>query len=373
VVIVILVKILGEKYYMTIREGLCFDDVLLVPQHNKKINSRSEVSLQVKINNRVFNHPIIPANMKTIMSHHMAREIIHSGGLAILHRFLPLEEQLSLVKELSKITPSYLPLENQLMSSKDKFNGAVSLGVKEEDFQNAKKFIDLNVDMFCIDIAHGDSSQCTEMVMKLKEYHSGLLVIAGNVATGSGARRLWEAGADVVKVGVGPGSLCTTRIETGNGVPQLTALMDVYETQQELRNLYANKSPMNKFKFISDGGIKNAGDIVKALCFADMVMAGNLFAGCQETPGQVISIDGRQFKEYVGSSTHKVNHIEGVAALVPVKDKYQDILSKLLEGVRSGCSYQGVSNLQELKERPEFIRMTQAGLRESHPHDVVLK
>lgn len=353
---------------MYIRDGLCFDDVLLVPQHNKRVKSRgTDVDIRVKWGNLEFNHPVIPANMKTIIGPEMAFAIMESGGLAILHRFMTIEAQLSLAKEaIDNFGDRHL---------------AVSLGVKPDDLINAHRFMEMGVKMFCIDIAHGDSEQCTDTISKLKDMNSDVFIIAGNVATGGGARRLWEAGANVVKVGVGPGSLCTTRVETGNGVPQLTALMDVAETQRQLKELYRTKDKSlypdsivtRQFPFISDGGIKSAGDIVKALCFADMVMAGNIFAGCEETPGQVMTIDGRPFKEYVGSSTHKTNHIEGVAAIVPTKGRFKDILTKLLEGLRSGCSYQGSVNLEELKDSPEFIRITNAGLRESHPHDVVLR
>lgn len=343
-----------------IREGLTFDDVLLVPQHST-VESRSKVDLSVKLGNLTFKHPIIPANMKTITESAMAFEVCKSGGLAILHRFMPFEEQLDIALSIMKDFGS---------------NGfGLSLGVKDHDYDNALKFINHGVRVFCIDIAHGDSELCVKMVRRLKEADNTLTIIAGNVATGMGARRLWEAGADVVKVGIGPGSLCTTRVETGNGVPQLTALMDVAQTQNELVELWRTKdvnTPKRHFPFIADGGIKNAGDVVKALCFADMVMVGNLFAGCAETPGEVLQIDGRCFKNYVGSSTHKTNYIEGVSAIVPTKGHFEEILSKLLEGLRSGCSYQGAHSLQELKDNPEFIRITNAGLKESHPHDVII-
>jgi IMP dehydrogenase len=209
----------------------------------------------------------------------------------------------------------------------------------------------------------------------LKARHNDITLIAGNVATGDGARRLWEAGADIIKGGVGAGSLCTTRIETGNGVPQLTALMDIKKVQQELlaRDQARNWDHKRSYPFISDGGAKNAGDLVKALCFADMVMTGNLFAGCPETPAPTHYIQGAPHKEYVGSSTHKANHIEGVVAWVPCTGTYDVVLTKLLEGLRSGMSYQGVKSLTELKDSPTFIRITNAGLKESHPHDVYLK
>jgi IMP dehydrogenase/GMP reductase len=346
-----------------IREGLTFDDVLLVPQHST-VESRSKVDLSVTWGDLHYNHPIIPANMKTVTGLEMATKVIESTGLAILHRFMPIEEQIQAAKFLN-----------------DKFKNkhfAMSVGVKSSDREAVKRFMEVGVRMFCIDIAHGDSKHCLDMISWIKNNSMmGAFVIAGNVATGHGARLLWEAGADVVKVGVGPGSLCTTRIETGNGVPQLTALMDVAETQRQLRERErASKYPNEKqrtFPFIADGGIKSPGDVVKALCFADMVMVGNMFAGCAETPGQVLSIDGRSFKEYVGSSTHKTNRVEGVAAIVPIKGTFQSVLNKLIEGLQSGCSYQGAHNLAELRDNPEFIRITVAGLKESHPHDVILK
>lgn len=346
-----------------IREGLTFDDVLLVPQHST-VESRSKVDLSVEWGCFRFAHPIIPANMKTVTGEQMALRVVKSGGLAILHRFMDEKEQLQIA---SKVFDDH---------GNEHF--ALSIGVKPSDREMVSRIRDTGMRIVCIDIAHGDSGQCAEMIAWIKNKHPDMFVIAGNVATGPAARRLWDAGADVVKVGVGPGSLCTTRIETGNGVPQLTALMDVAEVQRQLNELERTKRYPNEkkriFPFIADGGIKSAGDIVKALCFADMVMVGNLFAGCEETPGEVIrQPDGRTYKSYVGSSTYKTNHIEGVAAMVPTKGSYQNILVKLLEGLRSGCSYQGAHNLVELKDNPAFIRITNAGLTESHPHDVIVK
>lgn len=349
-----------------ILEGLTFDDVLLVPQYSE-IESRSKVDISVKWGSCHFEHPIIPANMKTVTGKEMALAVIKSGGLAILHRFMPPEDQLEIA--------------NKMVDDHGNESFAVSVGVKSLDREMVENFHRVGVRMVCIDIAHGDSKQCLDMTAWIKKVFPSMFVIAGNVATGLAAERLWKAGADVVKVGVGPGSLCTTRIETGNGVPQLTALMEVAQ-----RRLYLQAPRVNgltPFKplqpevehpmyIIADGGIKSAGDVVKALCFADMVMIGNLFAGCEETPGKRLVIDGVSYKEYVGSSTHKANHIEGVAALVGTKGSYHLVLNKLLEGLRSGCSYQGSQNLAELKDNPTFIRITNAGLKESHPHDVIL-
>lgn len=361
-----------------IKDGLCFDDVLLEPGYST-IESRSKIDISVKMGEFIFSHPVIPANMKTVTGLEMAEVVTDSGGLAILHRFMSLDEQLKIVQYM---------LEDSNDKEKGMVNNfAISVGVQPLDRENLTRFVKLGIKIVCVDIAHGDSKQCVEMTSWIRKTFPNLFIIAGNVATGSGAQRLWEAGADAVKVGIGPGSLCTTRIETGNGVPQLTALMDVCEKRRLLkigRECLAISfgAPVDIIKMpkidhpmyiIADGGIKNAGDIVKALCFADMVMVGNLFAGSDEAPGDIINIDGRQYKEYVGSSTHKTNHIEGVAAMVPYKGSFAKIMTKLLEGLKSGCSYQGANNLIELKDNPVFIRITAAGLRESHPHDVHLK
>jgi len=346
-----------------IRDGITFDDVLLVPQHSDVESRSKDVDISVKWGCLHFDHPIIPANMKTVTGEEMALRIIKSGGLAILHRFMEEQEQVRVAENI--------------VADHGNENFAVSIGIKPSDKEMVDRFRHAGVRLVCVDVAHGDTKQCAEMVSWLKNKHPDMFVIAGNVATGEAARRLWQAGADVVKVGVGPGSLCTTRIETGNGVPQLTALMDVAEVQRQLNELERTRNypheKIRKFPFIADGGIKSAGDIVKALCFADMVMIGNLFAGSEEAPGKRLVIDGMSYKEYVGSSTHKTNHIEGVAALVPYKGTFQDILTKLTEGLRSGCSYQGSHNLEELKDNPVFIRITNAGLKESHPHDVIIK
>jgi len=343
---------------LKIEESLSYDDVLLKPKYSE-VSSRSHVDTSIKINDLIFNHPIIPANMKTVSGKAMAKLICKSGGLAILHRFMPVEEQLSIVKEMYEKYPD---------ASK---HVGVSVGVKDEDKKNILKFIEAGVRIFCIDIAHGDSKACIKMIQNIKSIKFppvDTLVIAGNVATGDAAHRLWQAGADVVKVGVGPGSLCTTRVETGNGVAQLSAVAEVHQA----RKYYINQHPNEKKYIVADGGIKAAGDCVKALCFSDMVMVGNMFSGTDETPGEILRINGVACKEYVGSSTHISTHIDGVAALVPTKSSAKDVLDKLLQGIKSGCSYQGCNSVNELQNAPVFVKITSAGLKESHPHDVMV-
>lgn len=721
----------------SIKEGLTFDDVLLVPKHSK-IKSRSEIDLSVKINDFTFNHPIVPANMKTIIGEKMALEIYLNKGMGLMHRFLPIDVQIKSIVDIVKSLGKY-----------DVFDYiGFSIGVQKEDLKNVNKIVDAGGSIICIDIAHGDSKQCIKMIEWIKKAYPKTLLIAGNVATGSGAKNLWTAGADIVKVGVGGGcfaagtrvlmsngiykniediktgdriinkngqpkmvlksfstgiknvskirnsifykdtyvtpdhnyfigdlssvskktltshgyakilssksktipkqnklkwqkigkhnnvallmprnisfeipktfkecifirnggnrhssikkkcdfileptydvgymfgtflgdghsmitnngstnigsvhwyfgfsenhvanklsicvknltgrelkikkkkniivcslyhkplaeflftfgkkqnkhlpahlivqnkeylqgildglidsdgnieknnrisftntsvelielfnvvtylvsgvfpnnqkcnvsagnlkkaniknfnipylarinttakkrlikeyqisklleysetknnievfdltidcdthsfiadnaivhnSLCTTRVETGNGVPQLTALMDVYDWHEEME-----EELDRKLYIISDGGLKSAGDIVKALCFSHMIMAGNAFAGCNETPGNIIHIGDKMYKEYVGSSTHKTNYIEGVSAIVKAKGSFNDILQKMLEGIRSGCSYQDASNLTVLRDSPRFVKITNSGLIESKPHDIIM-
>jgi len=333
---------------INIKESFCFDDLLLKPCHSD-IKSRSEINLEVsfKKSGLLFNHPIVPANMKSIIGLNLAKANLASGGLTLLHRFMSHDEQLDLYRDLEY-----------------KFSHiGISIGVKEYDKELVKQFINMSGYIICIDIAHGDSKHCMDMICWIKNYFPQTFVIAGNIATREAAARLWHAGADMVKSSVGGGSVCSTRIETGNGVPTLSAIMEIAE--------YKRNKPLLKNKYImADGGLRNAGDCVKSLCFADMIMAGNIFAGCPEAPGEIIVRNGKSYKKYEGSSTLKNNHIEGVSGLVPCKPPFKDIVNKLLQGISSGCSYQGCRNLSELKENPEFIKISGAGLKESHPHDL---
>jgi IMP dehydrogenase len=322
-----------------IRQGLTFDDVLLIPKHSD-LKSRSEVDMGVDLGKGIrLSMPIISANMKSVSEQRMADAMHGLGGLAILHRFMDIKE-------------------NVAMWRRCKHAGA-SIGVKKEDLERLEALTAAGCRIICVDVAHGDSDACVRMVEEVHKRHPEVLLIAGNVATADGALRLHKAGADVIKVGIGPGSLCTTRIETGHGVPQLTALMDVHE---------ARRSSGAKFTVIADGGIKAAGDIVKALCFSEAVMIGNLLAGTEEAPGEIVAVNEQRYKQYNGSSTHKANHVEGVSTLVQYKGNAEHIITKLMEGVRSGCSYQGAHSILDLQKDPNFIMISHAGLAESHPH-----
>lgn len=330
----------------SIIDGLCFDDVLLKPQYST-IRSRSEVDVSVKIGDYTFDQPTIVANMSSCMDKDMAGHIIKSGGLAIMHRFMPPANQIELAEMFG-------------------YQLGMSVGVHRSDREMVDKFYTVGTRIFCIDIAHGDSQHCVEMVEFIRKSYSDALIIAGNVATGEGAVRLWEAGADVVKVGIGPSGVCTTRREAGAGVPQLSALMDVAD-HKSLANCIDRQ-----LYIIADGGIRGGGDLTKSLCFADMAMIGGMFAGCEEAPGDRVIIDGVKYKQYVGSSTHKDKHIEGISALVPSNGaSYAVVLEKLLQGLRSGMSYQNARNLVELKDNPMFVKMSGAGITESGTRHIV--
>ncbi len=315
-----------------IRTALSFDDVLIVPKYSE-VKSRADVNLTVELSKGlVYHHPIVPANMKSVSGPEMCKFIASTGGLALLHRFMSYEQQLDILKSLPK---KHLGL---------------SIGIKEEDKTNFKSFIAHGLLVVCVDVAHGDMERTHSMVNWISETYPQVFIVAGNVSTSGAALRLWEAGADMVKSSIGGGSLCTTRIVSGCGVPTFQACMDI-----------ANFKYKGKY-LMADGGIRNSGDCVKALCFADMTMLGSAFAGTDETPGDP------QHKEYDGSSTHKSSRVEGIRSKVEYKGSADTVLKGLLEGIQSGCSYQGAHNLASLRQDPEFIRITPAGLRESHPH-----
>jgi len=342
----------ASAFFSMFIPGFTFDDVLLVPKYST-VKSRADVDLSVKLPRGFeLKIPLVTAPMKTVCGPEMAKAIADLGGLALLHRF-----------------DSYEQLYTNWITIKGGGGSwyiGVSIGVKEEDFSLARKLYNDGCKIFCVDVAHGDHETVRDFVIRLRDVCADALIIAGNVATPSGAQLLWEAGADIIRAGVGPGSLCSTRIETGNGYPQLSALKNIKEHPFHSFDKEDLTPPM----IIADGGIRSAGDCVKALCFSDLVMIGNLFAGTDEAPGDIITVSGQKFKQYVGSSTHKQRHVEGVVGLVPYKGPVQDVVTHLVEGIRSGCSYQGVHNLQDLKKNPEFVVISNAGLIESHPHNV---
>ncbi|MFW9875219.1 MAG: guanosine monophosphate reductase [Candidatus Thorarchaeota archaeon] len=332
------------------KPGYCYDDVLLVPRHSN-VNSRDNVDLSVQLPRGIkLDLPFVSANMKTVTDVEMARAISSLGGLALLHRF---DDYDNLLKKF---------VESNIPESQGRVGASV--GIKPKDFNFAKKLYKIGCRILCVDVAHADHDNVEEFVLAIRRFCPEVLLIVGNIATPGAAKMLWEAGADVIKIGIGCSGVCTTRIETGNGYPQLSALLNVCNAGYVPRE--DNEFPI----FIADGGIRAAGDCVKGLAFTDLVMIGNLFAGTDEAPGEVVSLNGLKYKRYAGSSTYKQRNVEGVSGLVPYRGPVKEVVRKLSEGIRSGCSYQGVHNLEDLKKSPEFVVISNSGLVESHPHDI---
>jgi len=266
-------------------------------------------------------------------------------------------------------------------SSKDSFGRLMvgaAVGVTNDTLERVSALIDMDVDVIIIDTAHGHAQGVLDMVGKVKRHYPNLQLIAGNVATASGAKALADAGANAIKTGIGPGSICTTRVVTGVGVPQLTA---IFETSRALKG--------SGIPVIADGGIRYTGDIVKAIAAgADTVMGGSLFAGVEESPGETIILDGRKFKAYrgmgslgamqQGSKDRYFQDVEddikklvpeGIEGMVPFKGQLAEVIHQYIGGLRAGMGYCGAKNIADLQQA-SFVRISSAGMHESHPHNI---
>ena len=258
---------------VTIKESLTFDDVLLLPQYSDVLPSETDVSL--KLTNKInLGVPFLSSAMDTVTESSMAIAIAKAGGIGIVHRNLNIKQQ---TKEIIKVKKKQL------------FVGA-AVGTNKEDIDRAKSLIANGCDLIVIDTAHGHSKKVLKTLSKLKKIDSSIPFCVGNIATGEAAKKLYNSGADIIKIGIGPGSICTTRMVAGIGVPQISAILDV-------KNALKNK----KIKIISDGGIKFSGDIAKALAAgADAIMMGSIFAGTDESPGKKFKFKGKFYKQYRG-------------------------------------------------------------------------
>lgn len=470
---------------MPLKEGLTYDDVLLVPQHSRVTPDKVRLHTQLTKNIQL-NIPIISSGMDTVTESRMAVEMARHGGIGIIHKNMSIENQALEVDRVKRsehgvitdpfyLSPNHLVRDaNELMGryrisgvpvvdedmrllgiitnrdirfekdkdkpisevmTKDdlivghptislpeaelilrkhkieklplvdenyKLKGLITIkdiekvviyperatdaqgrllagaaiGISSDMEERVSRLVKAQVDVLVLDSAHGHSQNVIEKLMWLKTTYPKVEVIAGNIATAEAAKALIEAGADAVKVGIGPGTICTTRVVAGVGVPQLTAVMDVVEVCK------ASGVPV-----IADGGIKYSGDIVKALAAgAHTVMLGSLLAGTEESPGERIIYKGRSFKNYRGMGSvaamdagskdryfqndTKKYVPEGVEARVPYRGFLKDVLYQLLGGLRSGMGYCGAENLEHLRHNAEFVKITNAGLQESHPHDV---
>ncbi len=469
------------------REGLTFDDVLLIPGPSEVLPK--DVSLSVNLTDKIkLNIPVISAGMDTVTESKMAIAMARQGGLGVIHKNMSIEEQAELVVTVKRsengvitnpfyLTPAHQVFDAEHLMGRYRISGVPIVNNNEElklvgiltnrdlrfiqdysliiddvmtkenlvtapvgttlvdaekilqkykieklpivdedgilkglitikdiekviEFPNAakdkqgrllvgaavgvtsdtmlriEKLVNAEVDVIVIDTAHGHSKGVLDTVKQIRQTYPDLDIIAGNIATAEGARALYEAGADVVKVGIGPGSICTTRVVAGVGVPQITA---IYECATEARR--QGKT------IIADGGIKYSGDIVKALAAGGhVVMLGSLLAGTTESPGETEIFQGRRFKVYRGMGSvaamergSKDRYFqddakklvpEGIEGRMPYKGPLSDTIHQLVGGVRAGMGYCGTKDLHDLREKAQFVRMTGAGLRESHPHQV---
>lgn len=356
-------------------EAFTFDDVLLQPQYNE-IKSRKDVALITKFTkNYTIDAPIVSSNMDTVTEHIMMCEMSRLGGVGILHRFMTIEEMLDQIDEF----------KHNVLKQNDVI--CVSVGVGESEMDRVEAALIQGANILCIDVAHGDSKQALKMVEFCSRFKDKMAIdiIAGNVATAAGTMRLIDAGADAIKVGIGPGSMCTTRLVTGCGVPQLTAIMECDDVAGNFG-----------IPIIADGGIKTSGDIVKALAAgASSVMLGSLLAGCDETPGDKIIINGKDEVLLDGDmQTYSLSNIkigkkyrgmasqdamtgwkgdyhaapEGESKLIECKGPVENIVKNLLGGIRSGMTYCNASTIIELQNNAVFRKVTGNTLIENKPH-----
>jgi len=479
---------------LDIREGLTFDDVLLVPKFSD-VSSRSQTNISTQLSRNIsINIPLISANMDTVTEASMAVTIAREGGIGIIHRFLTIQEEVNEVLKVKRsgsvmienpytITPNktiqnalttmnekqvsgllvvdldtnklvgilterdvlfeppncsklvkdlmtkdvvtakqgHINLEkskeilkknrieklpiiddnylvkglitSQDISNLEKYPNAskdnkgrpivgAAVGVKGDFMERTEALIDAGTDAIVVDIAHGHSENAINTVKNIKKAFPNCELIAGNVATAKGAEDLIKAGVDAVKVGVGSGSICITRVITGSGVPQLTAVLDCAKIGKEYN-----------IPIISDGGTRTSGDATKALAAgASSIMVGGIFGGTDETPGTTITKNNKRFKIYRGMAslaasmgrktketgtldlTDDINDYvaEGVEGMVPYKGSVTDIITQMIGGIRSGLSYCGAHNIKQMHKNAEFIKISRAGFAESQPHDVDL-
>ena len=346
-----------------IKEALTFDDVTLAPNYSEVLPS--EVSTKTILSkNLILEIPLLSSAMDTVTESKMAIAIAKAGGIGIIHRNLDIKKQISEIKKVQ---------------SKNLIVGA-AVGAGPKELKRAETILKENVDLIVVDTAHGHTKKVAEIIKKIKKKKSNQTALcAGNVATAEAAKFLVKLGVDIIKVGIGPGSICTTRLVAGIGVPQLSAIL---EAKKGVKN--------KKVSIISDGGIKFSGDIAKALAAgADAVMIGSLFAGTVEAPGKVIKKNGQLYKNFrgmgsvgamnKGSADRYFQKIqkntskyvpEGVEGLVKFKGNVEKIIYKLIGGLKSSMGYLGSKKIINLRKKPKFVKITKAGFYESMVHNI---
>jgi len=339
-----------------IKDSLCFDDVLLVPKRSN-INSRDEISLSTELGKYNFRLPIISSPMDTVTEASMAISMFAAGGLGIIHRYNSIPDQKMIVRKV------FEHLEETNDSNVSRI--AAAIGTSSDFLERALCLFAAGTRILCIDVAHGHHTLVERSIKAIRDaLGSEVTIVAGNIATPEGFKDLSDWGADAVRIGIGGGSICSTRIQTGHGVPTLQSVLDCRDAADA--------------SIIADGGIKTAGDITKALAAgADMVMLGSMLAGSKQTPGEIFqSNDNKKYKVYRGMASPEAQiawrgqarSLEGVSTTIDYKGCVSDILYKLDRNIKSGLSYTGARNLAEFRHKAEFIKQTPSGLLESKTH-----
>ncbi len=341
--------------------ALTFNDVLLVPQYSD-IASRSLVSLKSHLTpNFEVEFPVLATNMDTVVGVDMAKAIYRCGSISLYPRFATIDVQVQEIKDILDSGCLAIP----------------SVGIKKGEMDRATALLNLGLKVIFVDVAHAHQQTCLDFIKVLKTKFPHVEIIAGAVATYEGACALFEVGVDTVKVGIGSGSTCTTRIMTGSGMPQLTAVIETYRAAKKYGKLV-----------LSDAGMKNSGDVVKALAAgASTVLTGNLFAGCDECPGEVVEINGQKYKSYNGStslteklrqltkdssdkSNDYVKHVEGLERRVALRGPVAKVIENLEKGIRSGLTYSGAENIKMLHQKARFIQVTSSVIQENYNRDL---
>lgn len=341
------------------RQALTYDDIQLIPNFSD-VQTRQDINLTTRVSrNWTINIPIVGSCMDTVTEYEMAATLMEMGGVGCIHRFMSIEEQVNQVKKLvafrdGDITLSHLPI-------------MAAVGVVGDYLDRAVALEEAGCNIILVDVAHGHHANMEVALAELKANLENYTdVIAGNIASAEAAEDLIAWGADGLRVGIGGGSLCTTRVKTGFGVPNVTSIMDVFKVAEDA-----------DVPIMADGGIKSSGDIAKALAVgADCVMVGSLLAGTKESPGAILETPGGLFKRYRGSAsletkiTHnqKQRNVEGESTTIPFKGGVKFILAGLVDGVRSAFSYAGADNIYDYYSRADFNVVTPAGLAEAKPH-----
>jgi IMP dehydrogenase len=344
-------------------EGLTFDDLLLLP--NESTFPREAVNLATQLHPKIkLTLPILSSPMDTVTEADIAIAMAEAGGLGVIHRNLAVDKQKAMVEKVKKA--------GHLC--------AAAIGAGADMQERVKALVGAGVDLIVVDSGHGHSTYIMDCVTFIKKtYKNKVVVMAGNVATYEGAKALIKAGADILRVGVGPGSICTTRVITGMGVPQVTALLEA-----------ARACKGTKTTFVADGGIRMMGDMAKALATgASAVMLGSMLAGHEQSPGEKVKVNGQTYKQYRGMGSigamqkggaerygqkaqtgAKQLIAEGVEGLVPFKGDVRDFLYQAAGSLRSSFYYLGSKTVPEFHKKSRFIKISQAGMKESHPHTI---